>query len=127
MKNKSVVILTIGLVLGYSYKEYSDTSEQLQVYGSRDIESDIKKEVSRVNTILDDTESKHIKKKNVPKPSPPAPEIACKCNGSEVIVQADGNKVQCQCFRGGATCKCTSKQTEPELVQPKLQDVQVNP
>ena len=127
MKNKSIIILAIGLAIGYGYKEYSDTSKQLQVYGSRDIESDLKKEVSRVNTILDETENKNIKKKNVPKPSPPSPEITCKCNGNEVIVQPDGNKVQCQCFKNSGTCKCKPKQTEPELVQPQPQNIQVNP
>ena len=125
MKNKSVLILAIGLVIGYSYKEYSETSKQIQVYSSRDIDSDIKKEVSRVNTILDEVEKKHIKKTNVPKPSPPSPDITCKCNGQEVIIQPDGNKVQCQCFKDGGVCKCKPKEQDIPLSQP--QAIQVNP
>lgn len=127
MKNKSVLVLAIGLIVGYSYKEYSDTSQQMQVYSSRDIQSDLKKEVERVNTILDQTEKKYIKT-NVPKPSPPSPEIACKCNGDQVIVQPDGNKSQCQCFKDGGVCKCKPKQQDNALLQQsQVQNIQVNP
>lgn len=126
MKIKGSIFLIVGLIFGYSYSEYKEANKQTQVYNARDLQSDIKKEVSRVNIILDETEKKHIKKTNVPKPSPPSPEIICKCNGEEVIVQPDGNKVQCQCFKDGGTCKCKAKQ-QPELIQPQLQSTQVNP
>lgn len=122
MNFKTVTVLTLGLIIGYTYSQYNVADKQLQVYGSRDIESDVKKEVERVNSILDTTEKKNIKKENVPKPAPPAPEIACKCNGTGEIVQADGNKLKCQCSKDGGVCKCKPKE-EPQVqaVQPQLQ------
>ena len=68
MNFKSVTVLALGLVIGYTYSEYNVADKQSQVYGSRDIESDLKKEVERVNSILETTEKKNIKKENVPKP-----------------------------------------------------------
>lgn len=127
MRIKGVAILAIGLLAGYTYSEYNEVSKQNEVYGARDIESDVKKEVSRINTILDEMEKKHIKKNNVPKPSPPQPEITCKCNGTGVIVQPDGNKVQCQCSKDGGVCQCKSKESTPELIQPQSQSMLVNP
>lgn len=122
MNFKTVTVLTLGLIVGYAYSQYNVADKQLQVYGSRDIESDVKKEVERVNSILDTTEKKNIKKENVPKPAPSAPEIACKCNGTGEIVQADGNKLKCQCSKDGGVCKCKPKE-EPQVqaVQPQLQ------
>jgi hypothetical protein len=126
----------LGLIVGYTYSEYNIADKQAQVYGSRDIGSDLKKEVERVNSILDTTEKKNIKKENVPKPTPPAPEIACKCNGTGEIVQADGNKLKCQCSKDGGVCKCKPKEeppiqtTQPQAqlqVQPQVQYIQVNP
>jgi hypothetical protein len=136
MNLKSVVVLALGLIVGYTYSEYNIADNQAQVYGSRDIGSDLKKEVERVNSILDTTEKKNIKKENVPKPTPPAPEIACKCNGTGEIVQADGNKLKCQCSKDGGVCKCKPKEeppiqtTQPQVqlqVQPQVQYIQVNP
>jgi hypothetical protein len=136
MNLKSVVVLGLGLIIGYTYSEYKVADKQVQVYGSRDIQSDLKKEVERVNSILDTTEKKNIKKENVPKPAPPAPEIACKCNGTGEIVQADGNKLKCQCSKDGGVCKCKPKEeppiqtTQPQAqlqVQPQVQYIQVNP
>ena len=60
MNFKSVIVLALGLFIGYTYSEYNVADKQLQVYGSRDIESDLKKEVERVNSILDTTEKKYI-------------------------------------------------------------------
>lgn len=126
MKNKGIIFLLSGLLIGYTYNEYNQSIKQTQVYGSRDIQSDIKKEVDRVNTILDQTEKKYIIKENVPKPSPPTPEIACKCNGDAVIVQPDGNKVQCQCLKDNGVCKCKPKEEPPiQLIPP--QNIQVTP
>lgn len=132
MNVKNVVILGLGLLIGYTYSEYTEINKQSEVYGARDIQSDLKKEVERVNNILDTTEKKNIKKENVPKPAPPSPEIACKCNGTGEIVQADGNKLKCQCSKDGGVCKCKPKeeppiQTAQPQVQPQVQYIQVNP
>ena len=62
MNFKNVIVLALGLAIGYIYNEYNIADKQLQVYGSRDIQSDLKKEVERVNSILDTTEKKNIKK-----------------------------------------------------------------
>ena len=126
MNFKSVIVLALGLIVGYTYSQYNVADKQLQVYGSRDIESDLKKEVERVNIILDEAEKKYIKKENVPKPAPPEPSIGCKCNGSGELVQPDGNKLKCQCSRDGGVCKCKPKEEPPlQLISPK--NAQVNP
>lgn len=132
MNFKSVIVLALGLFVGYTYSEYKAADKQLQVYDSRDIESELKKEVERVNSILDTTEKKNIKKENVPKPAPPAPDIACKCNGTGELIQPDGNKLKCQCSKDGGTCKCKPKE-EPQVQavqpqeQPQIQYIQVQP
>lgn len=130
MNFKSVTILVVGLIIGYTYSEYNVAEKQSQVYGSRDIESDLKKEVERVNSILDATEKKNIKKENVPKPAPPAPDLGCKCNGTGELIQPDGNKLKCQCSKDGGVCKCKPKE-EPQVQavqpQPQVQYIQVNP
>lgn len=123
---KNISILIIGLSIGYFYNEYNQVNKEIQVYGSRDINSDIKKEVSRVNTILDETEKKYLKT-SVPKPLPPLPDIACKCNGAGTIVQPDGNRSQCQCFKDGGTCKCKPKEEPPVQAQPQIQYIPVKP
>ena len=112
---KDIAILIVGLGLGYfsSTWEY----EQPQVYGSRDLVTELKGTVDRVNLALDESEKKNIKK-NVPKPTPPKPEITCKCNGTGFILQPDGNRSQCQCSANGGTCKCKPS-TEPPLVSPQ--------
>lgn len=126
MNFRSIIILSIGLFVGYTYNEYGQINEQAQVYGSRDLESDLKKEIGRVNTILDEAEKKHIKKENIPKPKPPAPEVGCKCNGTGELIQPDGNKLKCQCSRDGGVCKCKPKEEPPlQLISP--QNIQVNP
>lgn len=124
---KNITILIIGLSIGYFYNQYNEVNREIQVYGSRDIDSDIKKEVSRVNTILSETEKRYLNKTNVPKPSPPLPDIACKCGGAGVIVQPDGNKSQCQCFKDSGTCKCKPKEEPQVQAQPQIQHVPVNP
>lgn len=132
MNFKSVIVLALGLFIGYTYSEYNAADKQLQVYDSRDIESDLKKEVERVNSILDTTEKKNIKKENVPKPAPPAPDLECKCNGTGELIQPDGNKLKCQCSKDGGTCKCKPKE-EPQVqavqpqTQPQVQYIQVQP
>lgn len=123
---KNFIILSIGLFTGYVYNNYIQINKQAQVYSSRDLQSDLKKEVDRVNTILDETEKKHIKKNNIPKPKPPAPDIGCKCNGTGELIQPDGNKLKCQCSRDEGICKCKSKEeTLLQLTSP--QNIQVNP
>lgn len=132
MNFKSVIVLALGLFVGYTYSEYNAADKQLQVYDSRDIESELKKEVERVNSILDTTEKKNIKKENVPKPAPPSPDLACKCNGTGELIQPDGNKLKCQCSKDGGTCKCKPKE-EPQVQavqpqeQPQIQYIQVQP
>ena len=132
MNFKSVIVLALGLFIGYTYSEYNAADKQLQVYDSRDIESDLKKEVERVNSILDTTEKKNIKNENVPKPAPPAPDLECKCNGTGELIQPDGNKLKCQCSKDGGTCKCKTKE-EPQVqavqpqTQPQVQYIQVQP
>lgn len=126
MNFKSIILLSIGLFIGYSYNEYSQINKQAEVYGSRDLQSDLKKEVDRVNTILDEAEKKYIKKDNIPKPAPPAPSIGCKCNGTGELIQPDGNRLKCQCSRDGGICKCKPKEEPPlQLISP--QNTQVNP
>ena len=112
---KYITTLLIGLGLGYvaSNWEY----QQPQVYGSRDLATELKGTVERVNLALDESEKKNIKK-NVPKPTPPKPEITCKCNGTGYILQPDGNRSQCQCSVNGGPCKCKPS-TEPPLVSPQ--------
>ena len=128
MNFKSVIVLALGLFIGYTYSEYNVADKQLQVYGSRDIESDLKKEVERVNSILDTTEKKNIKKENVPKPAPPAPDLGCKCNGTGELIQPDGNKLKCQCSKDGGVCKCKPKEEPPtQIVQPQVQYIPVQP
>jgi hypothetical protein len=128
MNFKSVIVLALGLVIGYTYSEYNVADKQSQVYGSRDIESDLKKEVERVNSILDTIEKKSIKKENVPKPAPPAPDLGCKCNGTGELIQPDGNKLKCQCSKDGGVCKCKPKEEPPtQIVQPQVQYIPVQP
>jgi len=111
---KNIILLVVGIGLGYfaSTKEY----EEPQLYGARDLKTELKGTVERVNLALDESEKKNIKK-NVPKPTP-KPEITCKCNGTGYIVQADGNKSQCQCSANGGICKCKAS-SEPTLVSPQ--------
>lgn len=112
---KYVIILLIGLVIGYSANNWE--YQQPQTYGARDLSSELKGTVDRVNLALDESEKKNIKK-NVPKPTPPKPEVTCKCNGTGYIVQPDGNRSQCQCSANGGICKCKPS-TEPLLVSPQ--------
>lgn len=112
---KNILILLVGLAIGYFSSQWQEQKPQL--YGSRDLATELKGTVDRVNLALDDSEKKNIKN-NVPKPTPPKPEITCKCNGAGHIVQPDGNKSQCQCSANGGTCKCKPS-TEPPLVSPQ--------
>jgi hypothetical protein len=128
MNLKSVIVLGLGVLIGYTYSGYDQASKQIQVYGNRDIQSDLKKEVERINSILDTAEKKSIKKENVPKPTPPSPEIACKCSGTGEIIQPDGNKLKCQCLKDGGTCSCKPKEEPPmQNNQPQIQYIPVNP
>lgn len=108
---KSIAILLAGLSIGYFATSWE--IKQPQVYGSRDLKTELKGTVDRVNLALDESEKKNINK-NIPKPTPPKPEIECKCNGAGTITQPDGNKSQCQCFGNGGSCKCS-----PQLVSPQ--------
>jgi hypothetical protein len=43
MNLKNIIVLALGLIIGYTYSEYNVADIQTQVYGSRDTESDLKK------------------------------------------------------------------------------------
>lgn len=100
----AAMILGFGVGTVYFYQQREVQSDQ--VYGSRNVETEVKAEIDRVNLILNDAEKKYIKT-NVPKPKPPNP-IECGCNGAKEITHGDGHKTPCPC---GANCVCTPKAT----------------
>lgn len=100
----AAMILGFGISAVYFYQQ--NEVQNNQVYGSRNIETEVKAEIERVNLILNDAEKKYIKT-NIPKPKPPNP-IECSCGGTKEIVHGDGHKTPCPC---GTNCVCTPKAT----------------
>ena len=107
---KYLYILVIGMFIGIEYSQYKTIENENQVYGSRNIESELKSMTERVNLALDTSEKKYI---NKPKVSPDNPNNACKCNGTKEIVHGDGHKTPCTC----EICRC--KPSTMELVSPQ--------
>jgi hypothetical protein len=120
---KNIVILILGVALGLGYSQYEKAQNNIEIYGARNVQTELKANIDRVNLVLDSVEKKYIQK-NVPKPDIPKPDLGCKCNGAGTITQPDGNKIQCQCSKDGGTCQCKPKQ-EPQIVQPQAQSPHV--
>lgn len=100
-----VAALSIGFVVGTFFIPKDDINYG-EVYENRNIESELKSEIERVNLILNSSEEKYIKT-NIPKPKPPNP-VECSCGGAKEIVHGDGHKTPCPC---GANCVCGPKAT----------------
>jgi len=113
---KKTAVLTAYLLGSLScllYLDYTANKSEAQLYGARDIQAELKINVDRANLVLDTVEKKYIKK-NIPKPDPkPEPNI-CKCNGTGLILQPDGNRSQCQCYANPEGCKCKPKTEAPQ-------------
>lgn len=115
-KTTTLATFLAGALSCLLYVEYTSAQQEVKTYGDRNVQAELKANVDRANLVLDTVETKYIKK-NVPKPDPlPKPNL-CSCNGTGFILQADGNKSQCQCASTPEGCKCKPK-TEP---QPGLQ------
>jgi len=114
MKKLSVVaVYLIGILSCLLYVEYTTAEQEIKLYGARDIQAELKVNVDRANLVLDTVEKKYIKK-NIPKPDVPKPDLSCKCNGTGIITQPDGNKSQCQCFSKPEGCTCRPKLEPPQ-------------
>jgi len=120
---KNIIVLILGVGLGLGYSQYEKAQENIKTYGARNIAVELKANMDRANLVLDSVEKKYIIK-NVPKPDIPKPDLGCKCNGTGTITQADGNKSQCQCSKDGGPCQCKPKQ-EPQIAQPQSQSPHV--
>lgn len=113
MKKSYLISFLFGILVGFLYLEYAKAKEDVKLYGSRDIQAELKIDIDRANIVLDTMDKKYINK-NVPKPDVPKPDISCKCNGTGVITQPDGNKSQCQCFSKPEGCTCRPKLEPPQ-------------
>jgi hypothetical protein len=107
---KKTVDVIAAIILGFAansvYSNQQVQNEPVNNYATRNIETELKAEMDRVNLILNDAEQKYIKS-NIPKPKPPNP-VECSCGGAKEIVHGDGHKTPCPC---GANCVCTPKAT----------------
>ena len=106
-----VIGLGCGFLIGILCFSQVEDVKSAELFGSRNIETEVKAEVARVNLILDDSEKKYITK---PKPKPVNPTNECKCNGTKEIVHGDGHKTPCTCSALPEGCKCVAKQ---EVIQ----------
>lgn len=114
MKKTYFIYFLFGVLSGLLYLEYNQAEENIKLYGSRDVQAEVKVNIDRANLVLDSVEKKYIKK-NIPKPDiPPKPVNDCKCNGTGTIIQADGNKSQCQCYSKPEGCTCKPKGDVPQ-------------
>ena len=108
-KISTLATYMIGILSCLLYVEYTTAEQEVKLYGARDIQAELKVNTDRANLVLDTVEKKYIKK-NIPKPDiPPKPDLGCKCNGTGVIKQADGNQSQCQRFSKPEGCTCKPK------------------
>jgi hypothetical protein len=115
-KTYGIILYLLGAITGLLYLEYTTAQENIKNYGSRNLSVELKDHVDRARMVLDTVEKKYITT-NVPKPGPlPAPP-ECKCDGTGVITQPDGNKSQCQCANSLGGCKCKPKATPQEVQQ----------
>lgn len=112
MKKTFFMYFLSGVVVGFLYLEKSQEKENMALYGARNVAVELKTNVDRANLVLDSVEKKYIKK-NVPKPDVPKPDLSCKCNGTGMVIQADGNQSQCQCHAKPEGCTCKPKGATP--------------
>jgi len=111
-KSIALAVYLFGALSCLLYLDYKSNQQEVQLYGSRNVEAELKINVDRANLVLDTVEKKYIKKEVAPKPKP-SPNV-CKCNGTGYILQPDGNKSQCQCASTPEGCKCQPKTEVPQ-------------